>query len=319
MGLFYFIAGYFTPRPYDRKGAWRFLADRLVRLGVPLLFYALIINPLVTYWASVAGGYVGSFWQFATSHTQDLTKASVGPLWFVEGLLIFSIVYALGRLAFSRTGGRDVQPGVTPEPGNMAIAIFALAIGLATFVVRFWAKVGWQWEPAHLELAHFPQYIAMFAAGILFYRRGWLAAVLERQARIWVWVTLACVLLLPLLAVAAGALEDRIDPAMAGGISWLSLAYSLWEGFMCVAMSLTALALFRRRFNWQDKLARIMAADSYAVYVLHPLIIVPLAILFSDITWPLELMFLLVAPLGVALCFLIAHAVRQLPLVRQVL
>ena len=126
-------------------------------------------------------------------------------------------------------------------------------------------------------------------------------------------------LLLPVLAVAAGALEDAVDPAMAGGLTWLSLAYSLWEGFVCVAMTLTALALFRRRFNRQGSLARTMAADSYAVYILHPLIIVPLAILLSDITWPLELKFLLVAPLGVALCFLIGHAVRKLPLVRQVL
>ena len=319
MGLFYLIAGYFTPRAYDRKGTGRFLADRLVRLGIPLTLYALIINPLVTYWASAAGGYEGSFRQFVGSHTQDLTEAAVGPLWFVEGLLIFSIVYALGRLAYDRAGRAAGEPGATQAPGNPAIALFALAIGLTTFVLRIWAKVGWQWEPAHLEPAHFPQYIAMFAAGILAYRRGWLAAVPDRQARLWAWVTLACMLLLPVLAVAAGALEDAVDPAMAGGLTWLSLAYSLSEGFVCVAMTLTALALFRRRFNRQGSLARTMAADSYAVYILHPLIIVPLAILLSDITWPLELKFLLVAPLGVALCFLIGHAVRKLPLVRQVL
>ncbi len=319
MGLFYLIAGYFTPGPFDRKGARRFLEDRLVRLGIPLAFYALFINPLVTYWSAVAGGYEGSLWQFVIDRTDELTTAAVGPLWFVEGLLIFSIIYALGRVVSDRTGRPAEVPGANQVPGNLAIALFALAIGLATFVVRIWARVGWQWEPPHLELAHFPQYAAMFAAGILAYRRGWLAAMTDSQLRSWKWVALTCVLVLPLLAVAAGALEQDVNPAMGGGPTWLSLAYSLWEGFMCLGMSLTAIVLFRRRFNRQGRLARAMAADSYAVYVLHPLIIVPLAILLSDITWALEIIFLLVGPLGVALCFLIAHAVRQLPLVRQVL
>jgi len=262
---------------------------------------------------------VGSFWHFASSRIEQLTTAAVGPLWFVEGLLIFSIVYALGRLLRSWGSQPASESGATRSPGNLAIALFALSIGLATFVVRIWAKVGWQWEPPHLELAHFPQYIAMFAAGILAYRCGWLTTMTDHKVRVWSWVALACVLLLPVLAVAAGALEDEIDPAMAGGLTGLSLAYSLWEGFTGVAMSLAILSLFRRRFNRPSRLARAMAADSYAVYVLHPLIIVPLAILLKDLTWPLELMFLLVAPLGIALCFLFGHAIRQMPLVRRVL
>jgi hypothetical protein len=49
------------------------------------------------------------------------------------------------------------------------------------------------------------------------------------------------------------------------------------------------------------------------------LIIVPLAIFLSDLTWPLELMFLLAAPLGLALCFAVGHGIRRLPLVRRVL
>ena len=47
LGLFYMISGYFTPGPYDRKGPGPFLADRLKRLGLPLVVYAVFINPLV--------------------------------------------------------------------------------------------------------------------------------------------------------------------------------------------------------------------------------------------------------------------------------
>lgn len=317
MGLFFLIAGYFTPRPYERKGAGKFLTDRLIRFGAPLLFYALIINPLATYWAARGRGYVGSFWQFVTNNPDELTSAAVGPLWFVELLLIFTIVYAGWRLVRGRTAAAQVTE--SRPPGNRSILMFALGLGLATFVARIFFHVGWWWEPPHLEPAHLLAYAAMFAAGTVAYGRGWLDNFSDAQARPWRWLSLLLVLFMPVLALAAGAGEGELDPAGSGGLTWLSLAYSLWEGLMCVAMSLTVLALFRRRFNHQGALARQMATDSYAVYVLHPLVIVPLAVLLYDLRLPLEPKFLVAAPIGVALSFLFGHLVRRLPLVRHVL
>jgi glucan biosynthesis protein C len=56
LGLFFMIAGYFTPRAYDRRGAGAFLVDRLKRLGIPLLFYEVIIRPLINYAVDVHDG-----------------------------------------------------------------------------------------------------------------------------------------------------------------------------------------------------------------------------------------------------------------------
>ena len=36
MGLFFLLAGVFTPQAYDRKGPRAFRRDRAIRLGVPL-------------------------------------------------------------------------------------------------------------------------------------------------------------------------------------------------------------------------------------------------------------------------------------------
>ena len=77
LGLFYMISGYFTPGPYERKGPGPFLTDRLKRLGIPLVFYAVVINPLVTYWAAVHGGYEGSLLQYVPTHVPLLTKVSI--------------------------------------------------------------------------------------------------------------------------------------------------------------------------------------------------------------------------------------------------
>ena len=40
MGLFLLISAYFVPGSYDRKGAWTFFKDRLIRLGIPLALYS---------------------------------------------------------------------------------------------------------------------------------------------------------------------------------------------------------------------------------------------------------------------------------------
>jgi glucans biosynthesis protein C len=318
LGLFYMISGYFTPGPYDRKGPGPFVADRLKRLGTPLVFYALVINPLVTYWAAVHGGYQGSFLKYVPTHIPELTKASISVLWFVEALLVFSMVYALVRL-LTPAGRAQKDAASAPLPSNRSIALFALLLGLATFVVRIWAPMGWWWEPLHQEPAHFPQYIGFFMVGLVAYRRSWLSRVSAAQARPWRWVALALVPLFPAVAVAAGALSGEMDPAVTGGLTWLSLAYSLWEGFMGTAMVIVMLVWCRDRFRRQGRLLRSMSAASYAVYVLHPLMIVPLALALSGIWLDLSLKFLLVAPVAVALCFLIGHGVRKLPLVRDVL
>ena len=49
MGLFLFISAYFVPGAYARKGSSRFLVDRLIRLGIPLVIYGWIIRPLWIY------------------------------------------------------------------------------------------------------------------------------------------------------------------------------------------------------------------------------------------------------------------------------
>ena len=318
LGLFYMISGYFTPGPYDRKGPGPFLADRLKRLGIPLVFYAVVINPLVTYWAAVHGGYEGALLQYVPTHVPDLTKASISVLWFVEALLFFSIVYALVRL-LTQSGRAREEPRVAPVPSNRSIALFALLLGVATFVVRIWAPMGWWWEPLHQEPGHFPQYVGFFVVGLFAYRHAWFTQISAAQVRPWRWVALALIPLFPTLAVAAGALSGEMDPAVNGGLNWLSLAYSLWEGFIGTALVITVLVWCRDRFDRQGRLLRSMSAASYAVYVLHPLVIVPLALGLSGIRLGLSLKFLLVTPLAVALCFLIGHGVRKLPVVRGVL
>src|ERR687886_361511 len=46
MGLFFLISAYFPPVSFDRKGAARFLLERTIRLGGPLVAVGLLIGAL---------------------------------------------------------------------------------------------------------------------------------------------------------------------------------------------------------------------------------------------------------------------------------
>ena len=104
-----------------------------------------------------------------------------------------------------------------------------------------------------------------------------------------------------------------------GGLTWQALLYATWEAFFCVAMCVTMLALFRARFDHQGRTAQAMAADAYTTYFVHAPIVVTLGLLLSGVALYPLLKWAVVSPLAVALCFLIAHLIRQIPGAKRVL
>jgi glucan biosynthesis protein C len=319
LAFFMLISSYFNPPAYDRKGPGAFVKDKLKRLGIPTLFYWAVLNPLLFI---VIRAWQGlplippdqSFLAFWTHHL------SVGPMWFVEALLIYSLIYALWRLATARRDAAPPPPaaGEARAPGNGAMALFALGVGLVTFVVRLGWPVDRWLEPFHFQLAQHAQYLAYFLVGIFAYRRNWFAGVRVAQAKLWAWVVVGLVLSYPVIIVLSGALEKGIEE-FKGGFTWQSALYSVWEQFLCVALIVALLVWFRERFNRQGRLAAAMGADTYAVYIFHPLVIVSLAYALSGIVLVGVVKWVLVAPLALALCFLVAHYVRKLPLARDIL
>jgi hypothetical protein len=85
MGLFLLISAYFVPGSYDRKGAGRFLKDRLIRLGIPLVVYSWIIDPLLGYVRQIwLKGLRMPTWGDLLGHFRGGALIGSGPLWFVD-------------------------------------------------------------------------------------------------------------------------------------------------------------------------------------------------------------------------------------------
>jgi glucan biosynthesis protein C len=327
MRYFFLIAAYFAPGSYDRKGAGRFLKDRLVRLGIPVVVYMFTINPLIGY---IASRYVeGNTQSFAEGHIARIGGyvrygLGVGALWFVALLLIFAIGYGLlRRLIEIRTPSVPARATRVPDaqpPSSLAIARFALALGLVTFAVRVWFPID-QWVNVlllNLEIAHLPQYLGLFAVGIVAYRRDWFRSIPDRTGKLWLWIAVACMVLLPIIFFAGGVMEGKAD-LFKGGVTWQALLAAVWEGFLCVAMVVGLLLLFRIRFNSQGPLLKAMAASSYSTYIFHSLILVLLTLALSGIRLPHLLKYVLVAPVAVAISYLVGYGFKKLPVARRIL
>ena len=76
---------------------------------------------------------------------------------------------------------------------------------------------------------------------------------------------------------------------------------------------------FGKRFNYQSSFWEAAAADSYTVYIIHPLVLVILALGMQGYNLHPLAKFALLAPVALAACFGSAHLTRKLPLARRIL
>jgi glucan biosynthesis protein C len=317
MGLFLLIAAYFVPGAYERKGAARFIKDRMVRLGIPLLLYCWVLRPVLIYVDEVTRkGWSISFGDFYTrEYFSHGSLIGGGPLWFIETLLIFSLVYALWRLIVKP----HIQPAVqTAFPERGAIIVFSLLLGLASYVVRLQWPVGWSFGPLNLQFPFFPQYIALFVAGVIAYQRQWFVTLPDRTGRNWMAAAIILTVCFWPMMIGGGALSGNIDPFM-GGRQWQALAYALWESALCVSMCIGLIWAFRKFRNHQGALAQALAHNAYTTYLIHGPVIVAVALAVQYVTLFPLLKFAVVALVALPLSFALSALLRKLPYADRVL
>jgi len=318
MGLLFLLSAYFTAASCDRKGSGPFLRDRFLRLGIPLLIFEFLIQPFLIY-VLVKGGVTDLRRPFVDWLTSYYTRFHLGsgPLWFVEVLLIVSVLYVAWRLLRGPVSDARDNPGYLPGPN--AFLIFAVLLGVLSFVARLWFPVNWAFGPLNLQLAFLVQYVAMFIIGVIAYRRNWLQRLPTSSALFcFILAGLLIVVVLPLLFVFGGALDGQVWRFL-GGPHWQAFAYASWEQLLAVAMTVGLIVLFRERFNRQGQLAQTAASSSYTVYIIHAPIIILFALAVRNLPLYPLLKFAMVALVTIPVSFALANVLRQLPLARRVL
>jgi len=312
MGFFFFLSAYFTESSYHKKGALRFLGDRLKRLGIPLVFYSLVLSPVLSYLVYRFGeGHHITYVQYLSGFHSWI---DFGVLWFVAALLLFSIIYVAVMLLV------DFKPAVTGSslPGVVSILMFAITLALGSYLARSVFPVGWILKPVGFQLGHFIQYMALFTVGIAAARGKWLAKIdFETGKQFGVLAAIMIIVLFPVLFYVVKATKSPLD-LLNGNGSWQSLMYASWEQLTGIFIIVALLGLSRKKWNDQSALFKKLSRLTFCVYIFHPLVLIALSVLLKPWTADPALKLLIVGPCAVAGSFALAALLIRIPGVKAI-
>jgi hypothetical protein len=294
MSLFFMIAGYFMVMSCDRHGPKAFLRNRLLRLGVPLLVFAAIVVPLQVFVFGASDGTLGSAWPI-----------DVGPLWFVQHLLIYAAAYAGWRML--RPGSAEAPRRTGSVPGEATILGFCVGLALLSGIVRIWYPIDrWVYILGFLRVAwsDVPRDLSLFIIGALAYRRGWITLFPAKRGMRWLGVGVA-------LAALWYVYDLWLAPALQPDSLAIDILILLWESVFCLSICIGLTVLFRERLNVQTRLSSCLARSQYAAYIIHIFIVVGVHMLLAGLAAPPLAKFALATLLSVPATFGIAGLIYK--------
>ena len=311
MGFFFFLSAYFIKPSYDKKGVARFIKDRLIRLGIPLIFYSFILGPIMNYLVYYFGkSHHITLIQFLSGYDDWI---DFGVLWFVAALLLFTLLYVAWR-EISKSW--DNKATTTLSLGK--VMAFAAMLGVISFLVRLIFPIGWILQPVGFQLGHFTQYVALFIAGILASKYNWLMGITYKQGKRAALIAfLLVIIIFPLFYVLLTTLKFP-SSWFSGGFHWPALLYAMWEQLTGIAIITALIGIGKQALNRESLLWSKLSRYTFAVYIFHPVVIISLALMLSN--WNIEpaVKLLIVAPLAVTGSFLLASIIVSIPVVRKI-
>ena len=302
MGILFFMSAYLTTKALAKRGTLNYLKERLFRLGVPLLIYMFLIHPFIIFILlgiysdrSLFDNYisyiVGFFWLDAT-----------GPLWFVQVLLLFCIIYAIIKKLFP--GSIKINKITT-----INIVVIIAIITMVAFLVRLALPIGSSF--LNLQFPYFPSYVVMFICGILVGENNLLDKITDvKNIK---WLKLTFIIGIPLWAgtmLLGGALEGK--EYFNGGFHWQNFTFALWESFTAISFSIGLFAFFKKKVNIDNKFTRLMRENAFGIYCFHAPILVAISLILKNIILIPILKFALILILASVSCLLFSFLIRKI-------
>jgi hypothetical protein len=323
MGLFFLMGGFFTPRSYDRKGVPTYWKERLIRLGIPLALYIVVVDPIMVY--SLAGLGIqpwssypilqGSFLNFYLSRFKSFESiidflSSTGPMWFLQVLLILTAGYTLWR---QFTKANSLKKYIKDEyeiPSYLKLLVLGFTLGILTFFVRLYFPVGQ--VTLGIPLAFSIQYAMMFSVGVISFRSDWFQKISNAQIKQWI-VTIFVVVIIFIFYIflTLGFAGEQAFSELQGGFTLASFVYSVVDNIICVGMIFVLIPIFRIRFNSQGNLVRKLSANAYHMYLVHAPVLVIVSLSIASLPLASLVKLTLVYPLTIVLCFLLSQYVLR--------
>jgi peptidoglycan/LPS O-acetylase OafA/YrhL len=269
--LFFLVAGFFAALLLEARGIRSLLANRLVRIGIPMLVVILIIAPPLDLLVQSQMGLhirprgVEAFWDFQPSY-----------VWF---LWYLALLYAITLLARWRLSALPATRRLLFGLGSRLLAHWAapllLAIPCAFFLYR---QPTWVAEPSSFNFQLHPDLLAYYG---IFFLCGWVLFAADGlrkiESRPGTYLALAALALPPALVLYLLQSEPVIGTSRAIHLlALLLLSVSTWS----LVFGLPGLA--RRFLREPQPRLRYWADASYWIYLSHfPIMVVVGLVVFA--------------------------------------
>ncbi|MGO9309999.1 MAG: acyltransferase family protein [Spirochaetia bacterium] len=304
MSLFFMISGYFMVAAFERHTVGTFIRGKLVRLGIPVLLFAAIMLP-------------SRVFLFGEHITRWNDYINAGHLWYLEHVLLFSIVYALWmtlRKSSRVKTPRNHQDPKRPAPGLPVTITALLVVAALCGVVRIWSPID-RWMNLlgffRVAFADVPRDLSFFIFGAMAFKRGWFENFSVRAGMAWLAVGVAA-------AVARYAWSLIPHTAIQMGTQAFAIVSLVWEEVLCFGLCIGLLVLFRQVTTGQGRFGKLLAANQYSAYFWHPLLIVGIQMLIVSLPLGPFIKFVAVTVVGVPIVFFWSWLLRNLRVVRAV-
>ena len=240
MPFMFLLAGIGAFYSLNKRNCASFIKERLIRLGIPLIFGLLFLNPILSYIADVThNGFSGNYLEHYRIYFTRVTDLSgydggftLGHLWFIAVLIMISI-FSCGII--------KMLPKSPPSKSRIVIIAVLIAAGIATFDVKFFGKP-------------LITYICIYLLGYYFFSNQELIKRLTRYKWIFASVFLLASIMNVLLFVFIGQYE--------------------WLNNICNYLSFISgipalLCLGREYLNAANRFSRACSRLSYVFYIIH--------------------------------------------------
>ena len=193
-----------------------------------------------------------------------------------------------------------------------------MAIGIVSFIVRLWIPLGSELGNTGLQLPYFPQYIGMLLIGILFAKYNWFEKITYQQGTKWFLFAQVITIIGFPLTFYFGTKTSGIE-MFSGGWTWQAATLAIWEQLAGFSIIIGLIGIFKKQLNKQRKWAKQLSGSAYAVFIIHPLVIVTLSSILKDWEVYPVLKFIILSPLALSLCFGIGILLKKIPVLNKVI
>ena len=326
MEIFFLIAGFFAHLVYHRRGAKRFIQNRLHRIAVPFLLGWFVLYPMfvgIWLWGAAKSGRLETLGIPTELRQLPVWKLTLGALstpefyrehfnllhlWFLHQLLIIYVLVLVSRHLLGRFSG--LYQTISLKTDRLVERLLASRwklLWLSLSVMPMILGMN-QWgvdTPNESIIPHIPAtllYATFFLLGWLLHRQNHLLRHLSTNTGLH--LAVAALMIWP--TTNFRQVTEILDPDHVASLFHRPF-HSLLYGLMMWGFVFGISGLFIRFLNRPSPTWRYIADSSYWVYLVHHLIVVTVQILVAHLTWASGLKFLLINIVSFPLLFLSYH------------